>query len=159
MKLKRLLFVIALSTGFMANAQVSEEASQQLKLEETTQENEPVYRNVEVMARYRGGYEVLLKEIETATKNCKKGKLKKRVKRAEVVAEILVSKIGEVTEVYIIKAEADLCKSEIINALKNTKQWAPARISGRTVNSYLRIRINLENANRNNRKVARFTME
>jgi len=160
MNWKRLLFVIVLSTGFMVKAQVSEEISQVSELTEMVEtEEEPVYRNVEFMARYRGGYEVLLKQVEAATKNCKKGKIKSKNKNAEIVAEVLVDKTGKAVEVHIIKADVDLCKKEIISSLKAAKQWIPARIGNRTVNSYLQIRINLQNSYRNDRKVARSMMQ
>src|SRR5690554_3875806 len=155
MNWKRLLFVIVLSTGFMVKAQVSEETSQVSELKEMVEtEEEPVYRNVEFMARYRGGYEVLLKQVEAATKNCKKGKIKSKNKNAEIVAEVLVDKTGKVVDVQIIKADVHLCENEIISALKAAKQWIPARINNKPVNSYLQIRVNLQNSFRNDSKNA-----
>src|SRR5690606_9861787 len=137
MNLKILLFIMVLTVGFSVNAQVSERTV----TNETVLIEEPVYRTVEVMARYRGGYEVLLKQVETATKNCKKGALKSKNKNAEVIAEVLVDKTGKVMDVQIIKADSDLCRNDIINALKKSTQWIPARIGGKTVNSYIQIRI------------------
>lgn len=141
MNLKILLFIMVLTVGFSVNAQVSERSV----TNETVLIEEPVYRTVEVMAKYRGGYKVLLKQVETATKNCKNGALKSKNKNAEVIAEVLVNRTGKVMDVQIIKADSELCKKEIISALKDAKQWIPARIGGKTVNSYIQIRINLQN--------------
>jgi len=128
------------------NAQTNSETIQEVKTEKLETNGEPIYREVEVMASYRRGYDVLLKNIEAATKNCKRGKTKR--KTGEVVAEVLVSKIGEALEAKIIKSDADFCDRDIVLTLKRSHQWIPARINNKPVNSYVQITINLQNSYR-----------
>lgn len=85
-----------------------------------------VYRDVDVMAKYPGGYENLLKEIEHATKNCKNGSMKK--KKATFVIDVLVSKTGNVTLVNFTESPTNLCKNDIKKAIENSKKWAPSKI-------------------------------
>ena len=150
MKQKITYLVFACLFGLMANAQ------QTSKKTTTIQKQEMVYRNVEVIASYRGGYDALLKKIETATKHCKSGKI--RNQKAEVVAEVLIDKTGKATDVQFIKADTDLCQNDIIKALKTANQWIPARINNKPVASYLQIRINLHNNMKDDRSTVRATM-
>ena len=103
----------------------------------------PVYREVDVMATYRGGYEVVLKKIETATKNCKNGQIK--AKDALLIVDVLVTDKGKVAKVDFVKTPESLCENDIINAVKSTNQWVPALIDNKPVNSYVTLKINLLN--------------
>ena len=143
MKLKTTYLLLAFLFVNIMNAQTSSETIQEVKIEKLETNGEPIYREVEVMASYRGGYDVLLKNIEAATKNCKKGRYNK--KNPLVIAEVLIGKEGKVLDVKIVKAEVILCNNEIINALRKTTQWIPARINNKPVNSYIQIIINLNN--------------
>lgn len=106
----------------------------------------PVYRDVDVMATYRGGYEVVLKQIETATKNCKSGKIKG--KDAVLIVDVLVTDKGKVAQVDFVKSPVNLCNNDISNTIKNTTQWVPGRINNKPVNSYVTLKINLLNTSR-----------
>ena len=105
----------------------------------------PVYRDVDVMATYRGGYEVVLKKIETATKNCKNGQIK--TKDALLVLDVLVTDKGKVAQVDFVNSPVSLCNNDILSAIKSTTQWVPARINNTPVNSYVTLKINLFNTN------------
>ena len=105
----------------------------------------PVYRDVDVMATYRGGYEVVLKKIETATKNCKNGQIK--TKDALLVVDVLVTDKGKVAQVDFVNSPVSLCNNDILSAIKSTTQWVPARINNKPVNSYVTLKINLFNTN------------
>lgn len=148
MKAKTYYLFAAFLLGFGMQAQTDLQTTVEVHSEITQTLEEPVYRDVDVLASYRGGYEVLLKRIETATKNCKSGKMKSKNKNAQVVAEVLISKTGEVSDAVIIKSEADFCDRDIVMSLKTSHQWVPARINNKPVNSYLQIRINLQNSYR-----------
>lgn len=148
MKLKTTYLLLAFLFMNEMNAQTSSETIQEVKIKKLETNGEPIYREVEVMASYRGGYDVLLKSIEAATKNCKKGKMKTKRKTGEVIAEVLVSKTGEVLEAKIIKSDADFCDRDIMLTLKRSHQWIPARINNKPVNSYVQITINLQNSYR-----------
>lgn len=103
----------------------------------------PVYRDVDVMATYRGGYAVILKQIEDATKNCKRGSLKG--KDTTVVIDVLVTDKGKVAKVDFVKADNSLCNNDIRNTIEKATQWVPARIDNKPVNSYLQFTVNLKN--------------
>lgn len=148
MKLKTCYLIAAFILGFGMQAQTDVQTTIEANTEVTQALEEPVYREVDVLASYRGGYAALLKKVETATKNCKSGKQKSKNKNAQVVAEVLVSKKGEVLDVTIIKSEADFCDRDIVKSLKKSDQWIPARINNKPVNSYIQIKINLQNSYR-----------
>lgn len=103
----------------------------------------PVYRDVDVMATYRGGYEVILKQINDATKNCKRGSFKG--KDSTVIIDVLITDKGKVAKVEFVKADVDLCNNEIQKAIEKATQWIPGRIDNKPVNSYLQLTVNLTN--------------
>lgn len=103
----------------------------------------PVYRDVDVMATYRGGYAVILKQIEDATKNCKRGSFKG--KDTTIIIDVLITDKGKVAKVEFVKADVTLCNEAIENAIKNGNQWVPGRIENKPVNSYLQLTVNLSN--------------
>lgn len=138
MKLKSTLLMMFMFIGVVANAQVAAEINTNVKAEET------IYRDVEVMASYRGGYNAFLKQIEAATKNCKKGKLKN--KDAEMTVEFVVGKDGKVSDVKVLKQGSDLCENDVKNAIYKSNQWIPARNNNKPVSSYVQFTINLINA-------------
>lgn len=134
-KIAYLLFVLLLSVN--VNAQT---ASQEKKV---TVREIPVYRDVDVMATYRGGYSVILKQIEDATKNCKRGSFKG--KDTTVIIDVLITDKGKVAKVEFVKADVTLCNDAIQNAIEKGNQWIPARIENKPVNSYLQLTVNLSN--------------
>ncbi len=144
MNWKKLLLIVAFLSVKTVSAQVD---AQSEIISDATEVvvDEPIYKKVDVLAKYRGGYEVLRQELQEAVKICKRGRYKRKVD-SEVIAEVLVDSKGWVTEVYIIRAATDLCKEEIINALKSSKKWIPAQINGKTVSSFVRVSINLQRA-------------
>ena len=157
MKLKTTYLLLAFLFVNIMNAQTNSETIQEVKIEKLETNGEPIYREVEVMASYRGGYDVLLKSIEAATKNCKKGKINK--KNPLVISEILVDKEGKVLDVKIVKAEVVLCNNEIINALRRTTQWIPARINNKPVNSFVQIKVTLNNSFKSDKMTAGSTLQ
>lgn len=138
MKLKSTLLMMFMFVGVVANAQVAAEINTNVKAEET------IYRDVEVMASYRGGYNAFLKQIEAATKNCKKGKLKN--KDAEMTVEFVVGKDAKVSDFKVLKQGSDLCENDVKNAIYKSNQWIPARNNNKPVSSYVQFTINLINA-------------
>lgn len=113
----------------------------------------PVYRDVDVMATYRGGYTVILKQIEKATKNCKRGSFKG--KDSTVVIDVLITDKGKVAKVEFVKADVTLCNDDIQKAIESGTQWVPARIGNKPVNSYLQLTVNLKNNNDTNTTLIR----
>ncbi len=139
MKTKLTYLFFALFLSVTVNAQSAEENKK------VTVREIPVYRDVDVMATYRGGYEVVLKQIETATKNCKRGSFKG--KDANIIIDVLITDKGKVAKVEFVKAEVSLCNDDIRSAIEKTTQWIPARINNKPVNSYLQLTVNLSNGN------------
>lgn len=137
MKLKIVYLAFVLFSGFNVVAQTS------VKTAKIITKEIPVYRDVDVLASYRGGYEVLLKRIEEATKNCKKGKFKG--KEAAVVIDVLISDQGKVVKVDFINDTVSLCYNDIRSAIEKSDQWIPARIQNKPVNSYIQLTVNLKN--------------
>lgn len=113
----------------------------------------PVYRDVDVMATYRGGYAVILKQIEDATKNCKRGSFKG--KDTTIIIDVLITDKGKVAKVEFVKADVTLCNEAIENAIKNGNQWVPGRIGNKPVNSYLQLTVNLTKGNNGDNNVIR----
>lgn len=113
----------------------------------------PVYRDVDVMATYRGGYAVILKQIEDATKNCKRGFFKG--KDTTIIIDVLITDKGKVAKVEFVKADVTLCNEAIENAIKNGNQWVPGRIDNKPVNSYLQLTVNLTKGNNGDNNVIR----
>ncbi|KAA5538253.1 hypothetical protein [Paenimyroides baculatum] len=113
----------------------------------------PVYRDVDVMATYRGGYAVILKQIEDATKNCKRGSFKG--KDTTVIIDILITDKGKVAKVEFVKAEVTLCNDDIQKAIEKATQWIPGRIDNKPVNSYLQLTVNLTRGNNSDNNVIR----
>jgi len=107
----------------------------------------PVYRDVDVMATYRGGYAVILKQIEDATKNCKRGSFKG--KDTTVVIDVLITDKGKVAKVEFVKADVTLCNDDIQKAIEKGTQWVPGRVDNKPVNSYLQLTVNLKNNSEN----------
>lgn len=105
----------------------------------------PVYRDVDVMATYRGGYAVILKQIEDATKNCKRGSFKG--KDTTIIIDVLITDKGKVAKVDFVKADATLCNDDIKKAIEKATQWVPGRIANKPVNSYLQLTVNLTKDN------------
>lgn len=113
----------------------------------------PVYRDVDVMATYRGGYTVILKQIEKATKNCKRGSFKG--KDSTIIIDVLITDKGKVAKVEFVKADVTLCNDDIQKAIESGTQWVPARIGNKPVNSYLQLTVNLKNNNDTNTTLIR----
>lgn len=105
----------------------------------------PVYRDVDVMATYRGGYAVILKQIEDATKNCKRGSFKG--KDTTIIIDVLITDKGKVAKVEFVKADVTLCNDDIQKAIEKATQWVPGRIGNKPVNSYLQLTVNLTKDN------------
>ncbi len=110
----------------------------------------PVYRDVDVMATYRGGYAVILKQIENATKNCKRGSLKG--KDTTIIIDVLITDKGKVAQVDFVKADVTVCNNDIKSAIEKSTQWVPALINNKPVNSYLQLTVNLQNSYTSNDK-------
>lgn len=113
----------------------------------------PVYRDVDVMATYRGGYAVILKQIEDATKNCKRGSFKG--KDTTIVIDVLITDKGKVAKVEFVKADVTLCNNDIQKAIEKGTQWVPGRVDNKPVNSYLQLTVNLKNGNDSSNNVVR----
>lgn len=111
-----------------------------------------VYRDVDVMASYYGGYQVVLKKIEEATKHCKKGSF--NGKDSTIIIDVLITDKGKVAKVDFVKADVSLCNNEIRKAIETADQWKPARINNKPVNSYLQLTVNLKNDYNGNNKNA-----
>lgn len=150
MNLKTILLSSILLFGWATHAQSVEETvdAQGGKTRVVVEE---AYREVDVLARYYGGYANVLSKVDEATKKCKKRKMRGKRKSAEVVVELLINRKGEVVEVNIINAEADFCNDAIVKSLQNSGKWIPALIDNKPVNSYLQLTINLQNSYNNNK--------
>lgn len=105
----------------------------------------PVYRDVDVMATYRGGYAIILKQIEDATKNCKRGSF--NGKDTTVIIDVLITDKGKVAKVEFVKADVTLCNDHIQKAIEKATQWIPGKIDNKPVNSYLQLTVNLTKDN------------
>ena len=136
--MKTKIFYVLFCTFFTLFAQ----AQQSIK-KDTIFREIPVYRDVDVMAKYRGGYQVLLKQIEEGTRKCKRGSMKG--KDTTLLIDVLVTDKGKVAKVEFVKADVTLCNEAIENAIKNGNQWVPGRIENKPVNSYLQLTVNLSN--------------
>lgn len=146
--MKTKIFYVIFCTFFTLFAQ----AQQSIK-KDTIFREIPVYRDVDVMATYRGGYTVILKQIEKATKNCKRGSFKG--KDSTVVIDVLITDKGKVAKVEFVKADVTLCNDDIQKAIESGTQWVPARIGNKPVNSYLQLTVNLKNNNDTNTTLIR----
>jgi len=136
MKMKLILFLCVLfSVGMSAQ---ETEGNKKVTYREI-----PVYRDVDVMASYIGGYQSILKQIEIATKNCSKGKL--RGKDTTLIIDVLITDKGKVAKVDFVKAEVSLCNEDIRKTIENSNMWKPGLIDNKPVNSYLQLKVNLKN--------------
>lgn len=108
----------------------------------------PVYRDVDVLASYRGGYDVLVAQIKRATKHCRRGKSKKI--KSKIIVDILITDKGKVARVDFVVNETNLCVNEILATIEKSAQWIPGRIEDRPVNSFLQLTINLDDTYRSN---------
>lgn len=135
MKLNCFVVLLMMFCTFSVSAQEAN-TTQKVKIREI-----PVYRDVDVLASYRGGYEVVLNQIEKATKNCKRGMIK--AKEAIIVIDVLVTDKGKVAKVEVVKQTTDLCINDIIKTVEATTQWIPGRIDNKPVNSYIQLTVNL----------------
>lgn len=140
MKFKITYLVLAFFFTLMGNAQT------EAKTPRVVTREIDVYRDVDVLASYRGGYDVILKKIESATKHCKRGKFKG--KEATVIIDILISDKGKVVKVDFAKAGTDLCNDDIKKAIESSDQWVPGKIDGKPVYSYVTLTVNLINERR-----------
>lgn len=123
--------------GFLTiSAQAQTQNAEQTEFTETI-----IYREVDVMAKYHGGYQVLLNKIDTATKNCKRGKFKGR--KASVLIDVLITDEGKVGKVDFITEDVSLCKDVIRETIEKSNQWVPAIKNNKRVNSYIQFTINL----------------
>lgn len=136
--MKTKIFYVLFCTFFTLFAQ----AQQSIK-KDTIFREIPVYRDVDVMATYRGGYTVILKQIEDATKNCKRGSFKG--KDSTIIIDVLITDKGKVAKVEFVKADVTLCNDDIQKAIESGTQWVPGRIENKPVNSYLQLTVNLSN--------------
>lgn len=146
--MKTKIFYVLFCTFFTLFAQ----AQQSIKKDTIFRES-PVYRDVDVMATYRGGYTVILKQIEKATKNCKRGSFKG--KDSTIIIDVLITDKGKVAKVEFVKADVTLCNDDIQKAIESGTQWVPARIGNKPVNSYLQLTVNLKNNNDTNTTLIR----
>lgn len=136
--MKTKLFYVLFCTFFTLFAH----AQQSIK-NDTVYREIPVYRDVDVMAKYRGGYQVLLKQIEDGTRKCKRGSMKG--KDATLLIDVLVTDKGKVAKVDFVKADVSICNDAIKQIVEQSNQWIPAKIGNKPVNSYLQLTINLNN--------------
>lgn len=147
MKFKIICAVAAMLLSLSSKAQTVSETTQTVTEEPKKNVREiDVYRDVDVLASYRGGYKVVLNKIEGALKNCKKGKFKG--KDATLVIDILISDKGKVVKVDFVKSPTELCKNDIKDAVEKSDQWIPAKVNNKPVYSYVTLTVNLKNENR-----------
>jgi len=139
----------ALLFAVSSKAQAVSETTQAVKEEPKKIVREiDVYRDVDVLASYRGGYKVVLNQIEEALKNCKMGRFKGKDENKMVVIDVTISDKGKVVKVDFVKAPINLCKDEIRSAVEATNQWIPGKINNKPVYSYVTLNVNLVNVNR-----------
>jgi periplasmic protein TonB len=56
--------------------------------------------------------------------------------KGKVFVRFMVSKIGELSKVYLIKGLSEDCNKEALRAIKKMPNWIPAQQNGRNVNSW-----------------------
>lgn len=149
MKFKIVCAAVALLFAVSSKAQAVSETTQAVKEEPKKIVREiDVYRDVDVLASYRGGYKVVLNQIEEALKNCKMGRFKGKDENKMVVIDVIISDKGKVVKVDFVKAPINLCKDEIRSAVEATNQWIPGKINNKPVYSYVTLTVNMINGNR-----------
>ena len=150
MKFRIICATAALFFALSSNAQTAGESTQAEVAEGPKKivREIDVYRDVDVLASYRGGYKVVLKQIEQALKNCKMGRFKGKDANKSVVIDVLISDKGKVVKVDFVEAPVNLCKDEIRSAVEASNQWIPGKINNKPVYSYVTLNVNLVNVNR-----------
>lgn len=149
MTFKIVCAAVVLLFAVSSKAQAVSETTQAVKEEPKKIVREiDVYRDVDVLASYRGGYKVVLNQIEQALKNCKMGRFKGKDENKMVVIDVIISDKGKVVKVDFVKAPINLCKDEIRSAVEATNQWIPGKINNKPVYSYVTLNVNLVNVNR-----------
>lgn len=150
MKKITLLFTLIFMISFNAFSQ-----ERTLSVEAKDPKNR-IYKDVDVLASYRGGYEKVYEYVNQETKSCMRNVSKRKIQK--VIVDVLITDNGNVGDVLIVDESTPNCHDEIIKAIKNCKQWIPARVNNKPVNSYLRLIINSEFSKTHSNMISKNTL-
>lgn len=101
-------------------------------LAENSDPSDPVYKVVEVMPRYPGGDEALLKFLAQNIKYPKEAQ-EKGVK-GRVIASFVVTKDGSIRDINVLRGVDPQLDAEAVRVIKSMPKWTPGTMAGKPVN-------------------------
>ncbi len=100
-------------------------------------EEEPIYDEVDVMAKFPGGDAACRKYLQKNLKYPQKAEMKG--KEGRVIVKFVVDKKGKITQVEAIRGENEALKKEAVRVVKKMPRWTPAQKDGKPVRSRLNL--------------------
>lgn len=124
------------------NAHAQQQKNIPPKTAKTSNNNDEIFRSVEVMPEYPGGMAALQKYLATNLNYPEKAR--KDTLQGRITSQFVVGKDGIVKDIRILKSLSPECDAEVIRVIKAMPAWKPATQGGVKVNVWYTLPISFK---------------
>ena len=118
-----------------ANAQSMNETKPDKEVKTTQQSEEPVYRVVEHVPTYPGGFEAMYEFLKKEMRRPEGAE----IKSGRVIIRFIVEKDGRLTHFEVLRSPNEKLSEEALRLVKLMPRWTPAKNKGEVVRSLFTI--------------------
>ena len=118
-----------------ANAQSVNETKPDKEVKTTQQSEEPVYRVVEHVPTYPGGFEAMYEFLKKEMRRPEGAE----IKSGRVIIRFIVEKDGRLTHFEVLRSPNEKLSEEALRLVKLMPRWTPAKNKGEVVRSLFTI--------------------
>ena len=112
-----------------ANAQSMNETKPDKEVKTTQQSEEPVYRVVEHVPTYPGGFEAMYEFLKKEMRHPEGAE----IKSGRVIIRFIVEKDGRLTHFEVLRSPDEKLSEEALRLVKLMPRWTPAKNKGKVV--------------------------
>ena len=120
-----------------ANAQSMNETKPDKEVKTTQQSEEPVYRVVEHVPTYPGGFEAMYEFLKKEMRRPEGAE----IKPGRVIIRFIVEKDGRLTHFEVLRSHDEKLSEEALRLVKLMPRWTPAKNKGKVVRSLFTINV------------------
>ena len=120
-----------------ANAQSMNETKPDKEVKTTQQSEEPVYRVVEHVPTYPGGFEAMYEFLKKEMRRPEGAE----IKPGRVIIRFIVEKDGRLTHFEVLRSPDEKLSEEALRLVKLMPRWTPAKNKGKVVRSLFTINV------------------
>ena len=130
-------FMLLAAMYGVANAQSVNETKADKEVKTTQQSEEPVYRVVEHVPTYPGGFEAMYEFFKKEMRHPEGVEIKPGNSR--VIIRFIVEKDGRLTHFEVLRSPDEKLSEEALRLVKLMPRWTPAKNKGEVVRSLFTI--------------------